>query len=91
MSSDYKFTVKKMFLHVGVVLKHKWEMFLLCCNAGIPFKGIVHDLSKFCLVEFVESVKYYQGFESPITHCTRVVGYSKAWEHHKKNNKHHYG
>jgi hypothetical protein len=59
-------------------------------KAGIPWQGIVHDLSKFSPVEFWESVKYYQGDKSPIDACKQANGYSNAWLHHKGKNKHHY-
>lgn len=45
--------------HTKTVLKHKWVVFKLCCKAGIPWRGLVHDLSKFSPTEFWESAKYY--------------------------------
>jgi hypothetical protein len=58
--------------------------------AGIPWRGFVHDLSKFSPVEFWESVKYYHGSRSPLAICKEKEGYSKAWLHHKGRNKHHF-
>ncbi|KKL80699.1 hypothetical protein LCGC14_2002160 [marine sediment metagenome] len=34
------------------VLRHKWFVFIECCRLGIPFRGIMHDLSKFRWREF---------------------------------------
>jgi len=82
--------LKNIVGHTKTVLKHKWYVFKLCCKAGIPFRGIIHDLSKFSPTEFWESVKYYSGDRSPIYYCKKVNGYSKAWLHHKGRNKHHY-
>ena len=82
--------IKNFFLHLGTVLKHKWHVFKLCVRAGIPWRGLVHDLSKFSYTEFWESVKYFQGTRSPIVMCKKEEGYSKAWLHHKGRNKHHY-
>ena len=65
-------------------------MFKLSIKAGIPFRGLVHDLSKYSPTEFIESVKYYDGKISPIKVCKKENGYSKAWLHHKGRNKHHY-
>ena len=38
----------------------------------------------------MESVKYYSGTDSPINACKKVNVYSKAWQHHKGRNSHHY-
>lgn len=81
--------IKNFVGHLSLVLRHKWRVFINCCKCGIPFRGIVHDLSKFTPVEFFESVKYFQGNRSPIGACRRATGKSLAWLHHKGRNKHH--
>lgn len=81
--------VKNFLGHLSVVLKHKWRVFINCTKCGIPFRGIVHDMSKFSPTEFFESVKYFQGNRSPIGACRREIGVSYAWLHHKGRNKHH--
>lgn len=80
----------KWLSHLKTVCKHKQWVFYYCCKAGIPWQGLVHDLSKFSPTEFWESVKYYQGFRSPIDYCKEINGWSAAWLHHKGRNKHHY-
>jgi len=81
--------IKNFFCHFGLVNRHRWRVFVNCVKCGIPLRGLVHDLSKFCPSEFFESVKYYQGNRSPIGACRRATGMSKAWLHHKGRNKHH--
>ena len=81
--------IKNLFKHLSVVMKHKWYVFKLCCRVGIPWRGIIHDMSKFSPTEFWESVKYCQGTRSPIPIAREKNGYSKAWLHHKGVNKHH--
>ena len=76
--------------HFKKVCKHKYWVGYYCFKAGIPWRGIKHDMSKFSPVEFLESVKYYQGNRSPIDKCKEVNGWSKAWQHHKGRNDHHY-
>ena len=76
--------------HFKKVCKHKYLVGYYCFKAGIPWRGIKHDMSKFSPVEFLESVKYYQGNRSPIDRCKEVNGWSKAWQHHKGRNDHHY-
>ena len=82
--------MNKFFGHLKTVSTHKWWVFYYCCKAGIPFRGLIHDMSKFSPTEFIESVKYWSGTRSPIDACKEDKGISKAWMHHKGRNKHHY-
>lgn len=75
--------------HTFLVMRHKWRVFINCTKCGLPWRGFVHDLSKFSPTEFFESVKYYQGDRSPIGVCRRETGMSQAWLHHKGRNRHH--
>lgn len=81
--------LKNVIAHFSLVLRHKHRVFVNCAKCGIPWRGLVHDLSKFTPTEFFESVKYYQGDRSPIGACRRATGKSNAWLHHKGRNKHH--
>ena len=81
--------LKNIFRHIKTVTKHRWVVFKLCCRVGIPWRGFVHDLSKFSWAEFYESVKFYKGTRSPLSEAKEQVGYSKAWLHHRGRNKHH--
>lgn len=76
--------------HFSVICRHKYYVFQNCLVAGMPLTGIMHDMSKFSYIEFMEGVKYYQGTKSPIIACKEAEGYSKGWLHHKGRNKHHY-
>ena len=82
--------ITKVYSHLKTVLRHKYYVYINCKKAGLLWRGIIHDLSKFTPTEFLESVKYYEGTRSPIDHCREETGISKAWIHHKANNKHHY-
>lgn len=81
--------LKNIVKHFILITKHRFVVFKLCCKAGIPFRGIVHDLSKYSITEFKESIKYYNGNHSPIIEAKKDKGYSEAWLHHKGRNKHH--
>lgn len=82
--------IKNFFGHLHTVNKHRWYVFKLSIKAGIPVRGLFHDLSKYSPVEFFEGVKYFDGSRSPIKVCKDYNGYSKAWLHHKGRNKHHF-
>lgn len=76
--------------HFRTICVHKFWVGYYCFKAGLYWQGIVHDLSKFSPIEFIESAKYYQGDSSPIVACKKDKGYSNAWLHHKGRNPHHY-
>ena len=82
--------INDFFKHLHRINKHRWLVFKLALKAGIPFRGMAHDLSKYSPVEFFEGVKYYNENKSPISKCKKENGYSKAWLHHKGRNKHHF-
>ncbi len=81
--------LKNIILHTALITKHRHKVFIHSCKCGIPFRGLIHDLSKFSPPEFFESIKYYRGDRSPIGVCRREKGMSMAWLHHKGRNKHH--
>lgn len=81
--------IKNILLHLHLINKHRFKVFKLCLKAGVPFRGLVHDLSKYSKEEFFEGVKYYSGDKSPIVNAKMDQGYSRAWLHHKGRNKHH--
>ena len=83
--------IKKFFKHLHKINLHRWEVFKLSIKVGIPFRGLIHDLSKYSPEEFFESVKFYkEGKRSPLIEAKIENGYSKAWLHHFGRNKHHF-
>ena len=80
-----------LFGHFKTVTRHRTAVMLHCFRAGIPFRGLVHDLSKFSPTEFIPGALYYeQGKRSPNEHEREIKGYSDAWVHHKGRNPHHW-
>lgn len=82
--------LKKIVKHFKLITYHKWIVFKLCCKIGEPWRGFMHDFSKYSPTEFWESAKYYVGDHSPIIEAKKDKGYSEAWLHHKGRNKHHW-
>ena len=76
--------------HFLTVTRHRNMVCRHCFKAGIPLRGLLHDLSKFSLTEFIPGVKYYQGNRSPNEMERELFGFSKAWMHHKGRNRHHF-
>ena len=82
--------IHNFFGHLTTVLRHRHMVMKHCFRAGIYWRGITHDLSKFSPVEFIPGVLYFQGNRSPNEREREVSGYSKAWMHHKGRNRHHF-
>ncbi|MBQ9897882.1 MAG: catalase [Ruminococcus sp.] len=76
--------------HFGTICQHRHQVMKHCFRAGIFWRGITHDLSKFSPTEFIPGVLYFQGDRSPNEREREVEGCSKAWMHHKGRNRHHF-
>lgn len=82
--------LKNFFGHLRTVSCHRHKVLVHCIKAGIIWRGLNHDLSKFSPTEFIPGVKYFQGTRSPNEMERETFGYSKAWMHHKGRNRHHF-
>jgi hypothetical protein len=80
----------KFFKHLKTITKHRNAVIRHAFMAGIPLRGLLHDLSKYMPCEFMSGAKYYVGTRSPNEIEREKYGYSKAWLHHKGRNKHHF-
>lgn len=78
------------FRHFRTITKHRHRVIAHCFRAGIGFRGLFHDLSKYSPTEFLPGAKYYQGTRSPNEREREALGYSAAWMHHKGRNRHHF-
>ncbi len=77
--------------HFHTVNKHRFLVFIHCIKCGIPWRGLLHDLSKYSFKEFIPSSKNYLGNRSPIANERKNSnGYSFSFIHHTRHNKHHY-
>lgn len=80
----------KFFKYLHYINSHRFKVFLLCCKCGIPFQGLIHDLSLYSPSEFNEGLKYFNNSRDlPRIVAQKQNGYSLAWLHHKGRNKHH--
>ncbi|WP_022747958.1 DUF5662 family protein [Lachnobacterium bovis] len=75
--------------HFKTITKHKILVMKGCFKLGLIKQGLLHDLSKYGLTEFMVGAKYYKGYMSPNNAERLDKGYSSAWLHHKGRNKHH--
>jgi hypothetical protein len=82
--------MRRFFGHLFTITRHRHLVMRHCFRAGIPLRGLLHDLSKYSPAEFIPGVKFYTGDRSPTAGEREYYGYSKAWMHHKGRNRHHY-
>lgn len=80
----------KIFRHFVTITRHRHKVMQHCFKAGLIWRGLTHDLSKYLPSEFIPGAKYYQGNRSPQAKERELFGYSAAWLHHKGRNKHHF-
>lgn len=79
-----------LFKHLNTITKHRHMVIRHCFKAGIPFRGLLHDLSKYSPTELFVGAKFYKGDRSPNEGERATYGYSSAWLHHKGRNRHHF-
>lgn len=82
--------LKNLMGHFRTITRHRHLVIYHCAKAGILWQGLFHDLSKYSPTEFWPSVKYYQGFRSPIEQEREENGMSVVWMHHQGRNRHHF-
>ena len=83
-------TLKKIVGHFKTITKHRHTVIAHSAKAGIIWRGLLHDLSKYTPSEFLSGARYYCGYKSPNEQERELFGYSPAWLHHKGRNKHHF-
>lgn len=90
--------MKKHFLYLKYVLRHKWYVFLACLEYGLIWRGIKHDWTKFLPSEWFPYVEYFHGAKRPdigktgYNHALHQddTAFNYAWNHHQKANAHHW-
>lgn len=80
----------KALRHFNTITKHRHAVIAHCFRAGIPMRGLLHDLSKYSPSEFIVGARFYKGDRSPNEGEREIFGYSSAWLHHKGRNRHHF-
>jgi hypothetical protein len=90
----------KYIRFIVFLMKHKYYVMLDCFKYGIPFRGLIHDLSKFLPWEMIPYVETCFVSGNQINYGLSKSGYMdikysdnpayfKAVAHHKRVNKHH--
>lgn len=88
--------MNKYLRNIIYVSRHKWFVFLECCKLGIPWRGLVHDISKLRPSEFFPYADFFAvqqprdktGYYKPTD--TGNAAFDFAWFLHQKRNAHHW-
>lgn len=91
----------KNIKYLFYLLRHKWYVLVESLKEGIPWRGFMHDMSKFLPSEWFPYVNYFYGGDSDIKRGRDETGYYKptdtgdkafdfAWLLHQKRNRHHW-
>ena len=56
--------MNKLFGHLKTIRIHRRYVRKMCFKMGIPIQGLLHDLSKYSIIELTQC-KYYTGKKSP--------------------------
>lgn len=90
MAKYRKNLLKNGWHHFCTITEHKLVVLEECFKVGLYKQGLLHDLSKYSPEEFWTGIHFFQGNRSPNAAEKELLGYSRAWLHHKGRNKHHY-
>lgn len=73
------------FRYMWLTVRHKWFVFLAGLKTHTPlWQLVIHDWSKFTLSEAPHYGRQFFG------KADDPLGFSTAWNHHQKANKHHW-
>jgi hypothetical protein len=94
-------TMNRQYLRY--VLRHKWYVFVAACRLGVPWLGLLHDLSKFTPQEWVPYARHFFGPQRRPEGGTNAAhdqdgydaasiqaAYDRAWLVHIHRNAHHW-
>lgn len=82
-SNDGGGAIAPYLRQLKAILTHKWYFFKAGRYLGLPLRLVImHDLSKFAPVEFVNYARWFYGVKNK-------AGWARAWRHHTHKNKHH--
>ena len=78
----------KHYKYAIYLFKHKWFVFIEAVKLGIPWLGIIHDMSKFRPDEWRPYAEFFYGKKAKTG--TGDYAFDFAWLLHQKRNKHHW-
>lgn len=82
--------MRRHWQYFRYIMRHKWFVFVAACKLGVPWLGIIHDWSKFKPTEWFPYVERFYGHNNDVAEAMQDISYQHAWNHHQKQNKHHW-
>lgn len=81
--------MKEHAAYLWYVMRHRWYVFLECCKLGIPWLGMIHDLSRFHPSEWFPYAAS-QPYKKTTPPFEKTPTFDMAWNDHQHRNKHHW-
>lgn len=97
--------MRKHWRYLSYIIRHKWFVFVECFKERIPWRGLMHDMSKFRPSEWFAYADYFYGGPYPETDTTPLLlrymfsmrtqaqcqaDFDHAWLLHQHRNPHHW-
>jgi len=92
--------MRRYLAYLKYVLLHKWFVLIECCHDGMPWRGLLHDISKLLPSEFVPYARHFYNRDGTHKQVRDATGYKPtdagdhdfdfAWLLHQKRNRHHW-
>lgn len=82
--------MKKHFLYLKYLLRHKWYVAIECFKQGLWVHAFTHDLSKFRPSEWFPYAEFFYGEQLKSKMGKVSSDFDYAWLLHQKRNKHHW-
>ena len=81
----------KHLRYLRYLIRHKWFVFVECWEAGLYWRGLIHDWSKFSPDEWFPYAEFFYGSEPLRTLSAELDSrFDFAWLLHQKRNRHHW-
>lgn len=83
--------------YLRYLLRHKWYVFVECCRAGMPWRGLIHDWHKFLPDEWLAYAEHFYALQRANDESGYIKaddqgdrGYDAAWLRHIHRGPHHW-
>jgi hypothetical protein len=81
----------KYWQHFKYTSRHKFYVAKYCFEVGLYWRGIMHDMSKFRLCEFIPYACYFfEPYISGERKAEKKHAFNMAWLKHQNRNDHHW-
>ena len=81
-------SMKLFYKNFIYIWEHRWYVFVECCRLGIPWRGILHDLSKYYPGEYISYARHFYSGKNEQKRYSKE--FTISWLRHIHRNPHHW-